>query len=77
MSQFSPAHLKRKLAPQVLRARQHLKHTGWSYDAAAKALGVSTSHFSIVLTGARESRSLIERVLSLPDNPDRRPVSKY
>lgn len=50
-----------------------LKVKGWSIRRAAKALGVTPGHLYKVITGERESRSLMERI----ENIDKSGVSKW
>lgn len=50
----------------VSSARRHMRRAGWSYRAAAKHLGCSNTHLALVLTGRRESRSLLQRIHALP-----------
>jgi hypothetical protein len=62
---FAPAtspHLSRP----VRAARAHFHAMGWSVRAAAPALGVCYQHLSQVLTGRRQSHSLLARILALP-----------
>jgi hypothetical protein len=56
----------RRITPEVEAARAHMRATGWSYRAAALRLGGSWQHLAQVLTGQRESRRLVRRVLALP-----------
>lgn len=66
---FSPTP-SAKLTPQVAKARKHFYAAGWSYRSAATVLGVSYQHLCHVLRGDRQSRRLIQAVLSLPNrNP--------
>ena len=51
------------------RAKVTLKRRGWSYRAAAPALGVTYQHLSEVLNGHRESRRLLKRISKLDMNP--------
>lgn len=64
-----PKKLRHTITVEVIRARQHLLATGWSYRAAATALGCSFTQLSHVLTGRRRSRSLVSRILALPLKP--------
>lgn len=50
-----------------------LQEKGWSYRAAAKALGVDFSHLHRVLTGERQSVSLLRRAQALPQRSIRKP----
>ncbi len=52
--------------PTPEEAKQILKARGWSYRRAAPALGVHYMHLYAVLSGQRESRSLLNRIASLP-----------
>lgn len=47
-------------------AKRILKARGWSYRAAAPALGVCYQHLACVLTGRRQSRRLLARISQLP-----------
>lgn len=40
---------------------------GWTLAAAARRFGVSTVHVHLVVNGKRESNSLKEKLLALPD----------
>lgn len=62
---FTPATTRRFPGP-VTKARRHFHAHGWSYRSAAPVLGVSYQHLSQVLNGERQSRRLINAVLSLP-----------
>ena len=53
------------ITPALQRARRVLKEKGWSYRRAAKPLGVHYSHLCLVLTGKRQSRSLLQRIEKL------------
>lgn len=48
------------------RARRTLKERGWSQRRAAKFLGYSWPHFSYVMNGHRESRTLLAAVAAIP-----------
>lgn len=48
-------------------AKRQLKAKGWSYRSAAPRLGVTYQHLAFVLTGRRQSRSLLERIAELPE----------
>lgn len=52
--------------PTIRAARAALKTKGWSYRRAAAPLGVHYSHLCLVLTGKRQSRSLLARITQLP-----------
>lgn len=54
------------LPPHIRAARATLKRKGYSYRRAASPLGVHYSHLCLVLTGKRESRSLLQRILQMP-----------
>lgn len=45
---------------------QWLKAKGWTCAAAARRCGVSTVHVFHVVSGKRESRKLVSKLLSLP-----------
>jgi hypothetical protein len=47
-------------------AKKLLKDRGWSYRTAAPRLGVTYQHLAFVLTGRRQSRSLLERIEAIP-----------
>jgi hypothetical protein len=53
--------------PEVRGARKHLRIAGWSYRDAADELGVHFTHLALVLTAKRASKSLLARILSLPE----------
>lgn len=57
--------------PDYLRP---LKAKGHTLRSAAGVLGVHHGHLHRVLRGERESRSLSDRVASLPRNPNRTPA---
>lgn len=63
----SPDELGAHITRSVQAARKHMADTGWSYRSAAPVLGITWQHLAHVLTGRRESRSLIARVRSLPN----------
>jgi lambda repressor-like predicted transcriptional regulator len=47
-------------------AKVTLKKRGWSYRAAAKKLGYSYTHIAHTLTGRRQSRRLLAKIMNLP-----------
>ena len=51
---------------------------GWTLAAAARHLGVSTVHVHLVVNGKRESNSLKEKLLALPQRAfiERKPVTR-
>ena len=51
---------------KVQNARDSLAAKGWTYRAAAPALGVCFTHLALVLTGRRESRRLLAAIEALP-----------
>lgn len=57
----------RRFSKEVNAAREFLRKQGWSYLSASRALGVDVGHFAHVLVGDRESKSLISRIMALPD----------
>lgn len=59
--------LQSKTNFQVRAARKALRSKGHTYESAAQILGVTFSHLSKVMTGARESRILCQRIESLPN----------
>ena len=61
------------ISKPVLRARGHLATTGWSYRSAAEHLGCSFTQLAHVLTGRRQSQSLVARVLALPNRKPAKP----
>lgn len=63
------AALLHPIPKPVARARQHLRSTGWSYRSAAVELGCSFTQLAHVLTGRRQSRSLVSRITALPQRP--------
>lgn len=65
MAHFSPtdAEVHQSVSEQ---ARVHLKKQGWSYRRAAVELGVSFVHLAYCLTGKRESKRLMRRIMGLP-----------
>jgi transcriptional regulator with XRE-family HTH domain len=48
-------------------ARVTLKNKGWSQRKAAKFLGRTQTHISLVLCGHRPSRRLLRQLVELPD----------
>lgn len=62
---FAPTKHPR-LPRDVAAARKHFQSCGWSYRSAATVLGCTYQHLCQVLTGYRESKSLVARVLALP-----------
>ncbi len=60
----------RAYSPPILRARATLKRRGWTQVAAARELGCHRIHLAKVLTGTRQSKSLLERISRLPKNPN-------
>lgn len=54
------------LSEEVERAKKTLKIKGWSYRRAASHLGYSYTHFVYVLTGRRESKTLLDLIEKLP-----------
>ena len=58
--------LRHSIPKPVARARQHLRATGWSYRSAAMELGCSFTQLAHVLTGRRQSHSLLVRIKALP-----------
>ena len=62
----SPAELLKPITRQTMAARAALAAGGWSYRKAAKELGCSYQHLAHVLTGCRESISLLARIMALP-----------
>ena len=48
------------ITPEALRAK------GWTYAAAARRLGRTTTHVYLVVTGKRHSAELTEKLLALP-----------
>ena len=54
------------ISKPVQRARRHLADTGWSYRTAAREVGCSFTQLSHVLTGRRVSKSLVDRLITLP-----------
>ena len=63
---------KRRLPPDILKARNHLAEFGWSYRAAASACGVAYQWLSDVLNRRehRSSRRLIKKINALPKRAD-------
>lgn len=59
-----------KLSKPVREARRHLRRMGWTQTAVAVEAGVSREHLTKVLNGYRESRRLIEFIMTLDENPD-------
>jgi lambda repressor-like predicted transcriptional regulator len=51
---------------ELEQAKALLKARGWSYRAAARALGCAYQHLSYVLNGHRESRRLLSAIAKLP-----------
>lgn len=51
------------------RAKRHMQLMGWSYRRAAKEVGRNHVHLLAVLNGRRWSRSLLEKIASLPPCP--------
>lgn len=47
-------------------ARSHLRERGLSYRLAAPLLGVHFTHLHYVMSGKRDSVSLLEKILRLP-----------
>ncbi len=58
-------------------ARQHLASMSWSYRRAAEILGCHSGHLTMVLTGRRESASLLARVMELGPAPEVPRTSTY
>ena len=46
-------------------ARDHLGRMRWSHRRAAEFLGVAAGHLTLVLTGRRTSRFLLQRIMAL------------
>jgi hypothetical protein len=47
-------------------AKQHLKDAGLSYRTAAPKLGITYQHLNLVLNGHRQSRRVLQQIMSLP-----------
>lgn len=60
---------------KAARARAHAGR--WSQRAMAQHLGRNQTHINLVLTGRRSSRSLLEKIISLPPRKDVPRTSKY
>jgi transcriptional regulator with XRE-family HTH domain len=56
----------RNASPNTLCKRE-LERKGWTYRAAASALGVTYQHLSDVLNGHRQSRRLLAALHALPE----------
>lgn len=60
------------------RAARHSAAKGrWSQRAMAQHLGRNQTHVNLVLTGRRTSRSLLEKIISLPPRVHVPRKSKY
>lgn len=60
------------------KAARSRAHAGrWSQRAMAQHLGRNQTHINLVLTGKRSSRSLLEKIISLPPRKDIPRNSKY
>ena len=62
----------KKLPTAVLQARRQLRIKGWTQGAAAKRLGVTRTHLSLVLNARRESQRLLAEIPNLPEHPTAR-----
>ena len=58
-------------------ARSRARAGGWSQRAMAQHLGRNQTHVNLVLTGKRTSRSLLEKIISIPPRRDIPLNSKY
>lgn len=58
-------------------ARARANAGRWSQRAMAQHLGRNQTHINLVLTGKRSSRSLLEKIISLPPRQDVPRNSKY
>ena len=54
------------VAGGLQQAKRTLRSRGWSYRSAAPHLGVCYQHLALVLTGRRESNSLLVRIKAIP-----------
>lgn len=59
-------HAESEQKKRVQHAKDELTKRGYSQRAAAKYLGYSWNHFSMVLNGRRESRTLLAAIQELP-----------
>lgn len=73
------SHCRGAVAAAVLPqdARDHLGRMRWSHRRAAGALGCSSGHLTLVLTGQRQSAVLLARILSLGQAPEIPATSTY
>ena len=63
---------------QLRKTARTRAHAGrWSQRAMAQHLGRNQTHINLVLTGKRASRSLLEKIISLPPRQDVPRNSKY
>jgi len=58
-------------------AQKNVEMGGWSQRAIAQALGRTQTHVNLVLRGPRDSRSLLQKIISLPPRQNIPKQSKY
>ena len=56
-------------SPDLQSAQVDFRLKGWTYRTASARLGVHHAHLYRVISGQRESRTLLARIVSLPRNP--------
>lgn len=54
---------------ELTEAKEHLRANGWSYRVAARELGISPQWLNDVLNGWQVSKTLVRRLMSLPQCP--------
>jgi hypothetical protein len=57
---------RNRVNDSIEMAKVTLKKRGWSYRAVAKELGYSYTHIAHTLTGRRQSRRLLNKIMNLP-----------
>ena len=61
----------------LAEANAHLKKHGWTQGAVAARFNITTSYVCRVLNGHMNSRTLLEKILTLGPNPQQKKKPTY